>query len=142
MGQQAYNRLSVNSAQGRLNILWAFILLVFLIFPFFTNLGSTGVFACKFHQLTGLSCPTCGMSRSLYELTQFNLLESFKLHLFGPIVYILAIFLFFKLFLEIISGKSLTVGVSARIIKNTLIALGISWIVYWLVRMLMEIILA
>ncbi len=142
MSQHAYKRLSVNSAQGRLYILWAFILLVFLIFPYFTESGSTGIFGCKFHQLTGLSCPTCGMSRSLYELTQFNLLGSLKMHLFGPIIYLIATFLFFKLFLEIISGRSLTIGMSSRFIKISIISLGIAWVVYWLVRMAMEIILA
>ena len=142
MRHPVYNWFAINSVQYKLYILWAFILLVFLIFPFFTESGDTGVFGCTFHQLTGLSCPTCGMSRSLYELTQFNLLESFKIHLFGPVVYILAIFLFFRLCLAIVSGKSLAVRVSSRVIKITVVAIGIAWIIYWLVRMTIEVILA
>ena len=132
--------LKLNSARRRLHVFWAFILFSFLLFPFLTDSGNTGILSCRFHQLTGLSCPTCGMSRSLYELTQFHLLEAFKIHLFAPVVYVLAILVFLKLSIEIISGTTIITGLSSRTVKRTFLSIGILWIVYWLVRMLLEII--
>jgi len=132
--------LKLNSARGRLHIFWAFILFSFLLFPFLTDSGNTGILSCRFHQLTGLSCPTCGMSRSIFELTRFHLLESFKMHLFGPVVYIIALLLFLKLSFEVISGTIIKIGLSSRTLKRTFLSIGIMWILYWLVRMLFEII--
>ncbi len=132
--------LELNSARGRLYIFWSILLFGFLLFPFLTNSGNTGILSCRFHQLTGLSCPTCGMSRSLFELTHLHVIESFKMHIFGPVVYVLAILVFLKLSLEIISGTVIKIGLSSRIVKITFLSIGIMWIVYWLVRMLFEII--
>ncbi len=132
--------LKLNSARGRLHIFWAFILFSFLLFPFLTDSGSTGLLSCRFHQLTGLSCPTCGMSRSLFELTHFHLFESFKMHLFGPVIYFIALLLFLKLSFEVISGTTIKTELSSRTLKRTFLSIGIMWILYWLVRMLFEII--
>ena len=132
--------LELNSARGSLYIFWAVLLFGFLLFPFLADSGNTGILSCHFHQLTGLSCPTCGMSRSLFELTHLHILEAFKMHMFGPVVYVLAILMFLKLSIEIISGTSIIIGLSSRTLKRTFLSIGILWIVYWLVRMLFEII--
>jgi len=130
----------MNKTRRRLSILWATLLLGFLDFPYLTNSGSTGYFGCSFHQLTGLSCPTCGMSRSLFELSQFNILQSFKMHLFGPVIYLLAVILFVKISIELITGSTLKFEINSKIIKRTFIAIGVIWIIYWLARMGLEII--
>ena len=130
----------MNKARRRLSILWATLLLGFLVFPYLTNSGSTGYLECSFHQLTGLSCPTCGMSRSLYELSQFNILESFKMHLFGPVIYLLAVILFIKLSIEVIIGSTFKFEVNSIVIKRTFVAFGVIWVIYWLTRMASEII--
>lgn len=130
----------MNKTRRRLSILWATLLLGFLVFPYLTNSGSTGYFGCSFHQLTGLSCPTCGMSRSLFELSQFNILQSFKMHLFGPVIYLLAVILFVKISIELITGSTLKFEINSKVIKRTFIAIGVIWIIYWLARMGLEII--
>ena len=133
-------KFDLNSARGRLHILWAVILFGFLLFPFLFDSGSTGLLSCKFHQITGLSCPTCGMSRSLHELSQFHLPEAFKMHLFGPVIYILALTLFFKLSIELVSGSAISIGMSSRILKKVIVVFGLLWVLYWLVRLTVEII--
>ena len=140
MQRHIYKDNTMNMARRRLSILWATLLFGFLVFPYLTNSGSTGYFGCSFHQLTGLSCPTCGMSRSLYELSQFNILESFKMHLLGPVIYLLAVILFIKLSIEVIIGATFKFEVNSIVIKRAFVAFGVIWVVYWLTRMALEII--
>ena len=80
------------------------------------------------------------MSRSLYELSQFNILQSFEMHLFGPVIYLLAVILFVKISVELITGSTLKFEIKSKVIKRTFVAIGVIWIIYWLARMGLEII--
>ncbi|HHJ10550.1 MAG TPA: DUF2752 domain-containing protein [Bacteroidetes bacterium] len=127
-----------------LYLFWAVLLLGFLVFPFLTKAGDTGILKCRFHELTGLSCPTCGMSRSLNAFVHFHFADAFRLHLLGPVIYTFAVILFIEITVKIISGISLIDCVlkhyKALVIKNVFLILGTIWILYWLVRMGMELI--
>lgn len=39
---------------------------------------------CTFHAMTGLPCPTCGITRSFAATAHGHLVEAFRYHLFGP----------------------------------------------------------
>ena len=41
---------------------------------------------CSFHQLTGLWCPGCGLTRGMHELLTGNVVGALGLNLFVPIV--------------------------------------------------------
>lgn len=47
-----------------------------------TNLG----IPCVFHEVTGLFCPGCGITRALVSLLSLDLMQSFRYH---PLIYIL-----------------------------------------------------
>jgi hypothetical protein len=50
-----------------------------LAFVFFFNPSTHGFYpVCLFHQLTGLNCPGCGMTRALYALLHGNFLLALK----------------------------------------------------------------
>lgn len=36
---------------------------------------------CLFHRVLGLSCPGCGLTRALHQLSRFRIRKSFNLHL-------------------------------------------------------------
>jgi len=78
------------------------------------------------------------MSRSLYELVHLHLAASFKMHLFGPVVYLLALLLFIKLSVEMISGSTLQIRINSGLIKKASIIFVSLWVGYWLVRMAFE----
>ena len=42
---------------------------------------------CPFHFLTGLLCPTCGITRSILALFQGELLVALEFHPLGPILF-------------------------------------------------------
>ncbi len=135
--QIRYEPFRRRSAEGAVRMLWSVLLLLFLLFPFLTDHGHTGL-TCKFHEMTGLSCPTCGMSRSLYELVHLHLADSFGYHLFGPFVYFLAIVFFIKISLENLLGLRIAFGMKNRIAGRVILWTGLLWILYWLVRMATE----
>ena len=117
---------------------WAILLAAFLIFPFLTPSGDTGFVTCRFHELTGLSCPTCGISRSLDALVHGHLAESFRMHLFGPVIYLIALGLFVKVTVAGVTGKNLVTTVTGNRVKQILAIFAGLWIVYWLARMAVE----
>jgi len=128
---------SRRSSEGTIHGVIILILLIFILFPFLTDHGDTGL-TCRFHELTGLSCPTCGMSRSLYELVHLHIAQSFRMHLLGPVLYLIAFVLFLKYTLEIFAGKKIIFERGNRFFKKILVLLIIVWIVFWIVRMGME----
>lgn len=94
--------------------------------------------ACAFHSLTGYSCLTCGMTRSLYAAVRGDWAASFHYHLFGPAVFV-GMFFFFVLFTaEAISGKRITVPINRKIKAPVFILIALIWVLYWGVRLASE----
>ncbi len=69
-----------NPAIRSIHIIWGPIALLFII--------TAGIFkdfldllpSCIFHRLTGIPCLTCGATRSLVALSQFDIASSFSLN--------------------------------------------------------------
>jgi len=62
------------------------------------------------------------------------------MHIFGPVIYLLAVILFVKLSIEVITGSTFKFEVNSIVIKKTIVAFGVIWVIYWLARMGLEII--
>lgn len=92
--------------------------------------------SCYFKELTGLPCPTCGLSHSFYAASHLQIVESFKFHLMGPIIFIVMLFLFFKSILEIVTKKEIKIGLNSKITKFTLIVFSFSWLSFWIIRLI------
>ncbi|MDP6793891.1 MAG: DUF2752 domain-containing protein [Verrucomicrobiota bacterium] len=57
------------------------ILIAGAVTLFFFDPGKHAFFPkCAFHMATGYSCPGCGSSRALYQLTHGNVLEALRLN--------------------------------------------------------------
>jgi uncharacterized protein DUF2752 len=48
-----------------------------------------GLPECFFHRLTGKICPSCGLTTSFTYLVHLNLIQSFKSHPLGPLLFIM-----------------------------------------------------
>lgn len=125
-------------ADRRIRIFLAAVFLGVILFPFLISPAPAGTVTCKFHQITGHSCPTCGMTRSLVALAHFHLKEAFQYHLFGPLVYVIFLVSFVALLTEIITGRKIGLKIKPLTIR---IAIGIFfslWIIFWIVRLVGE----
>jgi hypothetical protein len=116
------------------NALYALGLLTILFLSMFINPEKANFLTCYFQELTGHPCPTCGLSHSFYAVSHLHLLDSFKFHLMGPIIFIIMLFLFLKSFLEIVIKKEIRIGFNPKITKITLIIFSCSWLSFWIIR--------
>ncbi len=57
------------------------------------NISLIGKLFCPFEKITGISCPLCGISRSVAYASRFEIMNSLKMHLMGIPVLIFLIFL-------------------------------------------------
>lgn len=93
---------------------------------------------CGFHALTGHSCLTCGMTRSLHAVAQGELLRSLRFHLFGPAVFIIMLCCLGVFGFEAMSGKQIRVSWGCNAKPRIVSIFALSWIVYWGIRLLSE----
>ena len=88
---------------------------------------------CPFKLLTGIPCPSCGITKSIIACYQGDLVKSLTYHIFGPIVIAFCLMAFVVLSVEIFSKKEYF----NKIIYNSKLAyiLGFVLISYHIIRM-------
>jgi len=87
---------------------------------------------CLMRLLTGIPCPTCGMTRSLCSIGRGELAESFALHPLGPVVYaIFALAMVRSARIALLSRPCLDRAAHALVCLIPLLGLaaGVLWIV-------------
>ena len=131
----------INPADCRIRIFLAAVFLGLILFPFIISPAPAGIITCKFHQITGHSCPTCGMTRSLVALTHLHLKEAFQYHIFGPLVYVIFLVSFIALLTEIITGRKIGIGIKSSTIRITIGMFFSLWIIFWILRLVGEFII-
>lgn len=94
--------------------------------------------ACTFHSITGHSCMTCGMTRSIHAISHGDLAASVRYHLLGPAA-LLAMLLGFVIFAaQAVSGRPFAIFMSRKTRSRVVIAFAVVWLVYWGVRLIVE----
>jgi hypothetical protein len=98
--------------------------------------GGVPGLTCAFKEWTGLSCLTCGLTRSLREAAHGDLMAAFRYHLMGvPILGGMALgFLFWVG--EAFSGKRLLLPGSMK--TRLLTGFAAVWILFWCIRLTLE----
>ncbi len=120
----------------RNNVAWIIGLIFILAYSVFINPAKFNISTCRFHQLTGLDCPTCGISRSFYAFSHFNLTDAFNYHIFGPVFFLISIFLLFFFMIEFIIKKEIKLYspfINLKRFSSFLIGL---WLAVWIFRIL------
>jgi len=128
----SFSNLILNKAFG------ASIILIILIVSIFWNPEKGNLVPCFFREITGHSCPSCGLSRSFFVMSHLHILESFKFHLMGPIIYVSILLLFLKFSIELVTKKEIQIKFNpliGRIFIGLFICL---WVAYWIFKLINE----
>ena len=87
-------------------------IVLFLLFLLYYFLNQRYYFSipCLFHEITGLYCPGCGITRLLFSLLQLDFLNAFKSN---PLIFVLIVlyigYLLLKIVLKITKNKEITI---------------------------------
>ncbi|KAA3618286.1 MAG: DUF2752 domain-containing protein [Calditrichaeota bacterium] len=118
----------VNKAYGLLFFSAIFISL-FLIDPINQEISS-----CYFLEITGHNCPTCGMTRSFYSMTNADISGAFSFHYFGPIIFFILILAIIKFSLEIFFNKNLNIIKNYKYLFVPILIFVSIWIGIWSIK--------
>ena len=119
-------------------IIVLFILSALLI-SMFINPQETHLLSCRFKQLTGYSCPTCGLTRSFHALSHMDFQDSFRFHLLGPFIYAVLLFVLIKFSIEIVTGKEIKFKINPRPVRISIILFFCTLLCFWIIRFIGEI---
>ena len=93
------------------------------------NVGSI----CAFHNVFGLPCPGCGLTRSFVALGHGHFVESYHWHPLGPFLFGLAIiYVLASLFF---SHRKTPLQIQWRLQVGSLILLGCIMLGFWVMRL-------
>jgi hypothetical protein len=81
------------------------LLLPLLAFDWVTS--PQALVLCPLRAVTGIPCPSCGLTRALAHLERGHWSEALKFHPFSPLILILALALFILLLLELVLHKGI-----------------------------------
>ncbi|NOZ60200.1 MAG: DUF2752 domain-containing protein [Calditrichaeota bacterium] len=121
-----------------LRLLIALSVTIFLLGLYFWNPNAHPLTVCRFHQFTGVSCPTCGMSRSLQAAAHFHFADSIKFHGAGWIVVLGLILVFIWNTFAGVSGKKPAISFSPRQKKWVFGGLIVIWIIAWMINIVRD----
>ncbi|MBW4549919.1 MAG: DUF2752 domain-containing protein [Aphanocapsa sp. GSE-SYN-MK-11-07L] len=79
-------------------------------------------FACPVRHLTGIPCPTCGMTRSFMAIAEGNWQQAISMHLFGPILFLACLVTVLHVGLELATNQRIG-GWHLRLISDRWIQL-------------------
>ena len=100
--------------------------------------GEISLSSCLFHDLTGYSCFTCGLTRSLHALSNGYLMASLRLHLLGPFLFAGMVLTSILWLSQALTGRTVQLMTHSRISGSLVFTLAVLWVIYGVVRMVTE----
>ncbi|MBP1656035.1 MAG: hypothetical protein H6Q31_636 [Bacteroidetes bacterium] len=94
--------------------------------------------ACLFHELTGVSCLTCGLTRSLEAAAHGDVLGAMHFHLLGPFIMAGMLIACMVCAAEAVAGRRIVQLRQARWQPRMLLVVAGIWVVYGVARAIVE----
>ncbi len=92
------------------------IILLGIISFAFICISGTIKLDCIFKNIFSISCPACGLTRSIKSLLKLNIITSFKYNIFGPILFILFVIFVIFMIRDIIKNEDKTIKYSYKLL--------------------------
>lgn len=107
-----------------------------VIISFLFDPAQIGLPACKFKDISGLPCPTCGISRSFDALTQFKFAQSFDFHVMGPLLFLMLMFIIVKFAVELHQNHKIILNTKLQMGRYFLALIFAFWLINWIYNIL------
>jgi len=112
------------------------ILFMILLFSFIFDPSTYQLIDCYFNNVTGLPCPSCGLTRSFNAMAHLQIAEAFGLNWMGPILFTGILLIAVLFLIESVSGNQLQFTSKLLSLKVLIYILLGLWLVTWLVRLI------
>ncbi|BDI16684.1 hypothetical protein ANSO36C_24860 [Nostoc cf. commune SO-36] len=108
-----------------------------LIGTYFYHQGyRIGFLVCPIRHLTGIPCPTCGMTRSFIAIAQGDLVQAVAENLFGPVLFASFVIVAIHIALELLTKRRITAFYSHLVKQRKLQIIGLfSVLTYHIIRL-------
>ena len=137
MIQIEYNTLT--SSQLKNKVFFAAGLLAILVFSAVIDPDQNDFLPCFFKEITGYSCPSCGLSHSFYAVSHLHFMAAFQFHFMGPAIYFIFLLLFIKYSIEVFIKKEFRFKFNPFVVKSFIVIFVGLWLVYWILRFFNEV---
>ncbi len=128
----------LSSAQKLNRYIFIACILSIFLFTNFWNPEQANLLPCYFHEITGHSCPSCGLTRSFHAMAQLNFQRAVEFHPMGMIIYFALLVLLLKTTLEIVIKKEIRLRLKDGVKKFAIGGLLFVWMGVWIIRLLNE----
>ncbi|WP_331001135.1 DUF2752 domain-containing protein [Nostoc commune] len=108
-----------------------------LLGTYFYHQGYRGRFlVCPIGHLTGIPCPTCGMTRSFMAIAQGDLVQAVTENLFGPVLFASFVIVAVHIALELLTKRRITSFYCHLVKQRKLQIIGLFAILtYYIIRL-------
>lgn len=91
---------------------------------------------CKFFRLTGIPCPTCGISRSFHAMVNIEITDAFNWHWLGPFLFGAIVFSGMFFGITAVWGKTAILNISTKKVITGAAGMLLLWLLVWVFRVL------
>jgi len=92
------------------------LILLFSILFVIIAISGTIKLDCIFKKLFNISCPGCGLTRSIRAILRLDIILSFKYNIFGPILFIILVIGIIFLIKDIIKNEDKTIKYAYKVL--------------------------
>jgi hypothetical protein len=128
--------IGVPLSKDKIIIRFAGIILIFafLIAARAYNPFESELITCRFKNLTGYDCPTCGMSRSVYSLLSLNIFDSIGYNPLGSVLVLGLLALIIKFTAELITKKEIRIPITKSYRKHIILFILLLVFSTWILK--------
>ncbi|MBN1626946.1 MAG: DUF2752 domain-containing protein [Deltaproteobacteria bacterium] len=127
-------------SRDKVIIRWAGVVLIFalLIAARLYNPFESELMTCRFKDLTGYDCPTCGMSRSVYSILSLDIVDSVSYHPLGGLLILGLFAVLVRSAAELITGKEFIIPVKKSFRRFVMLFILFLLFATWIFKLCMS----